>query len=120
MADRWGGDTSNQAGGAPNASDPGGMPGWYNGLKSAWNGFTGDPKGVMDAYTKAIQMAGQQGQQTRDWLQGQQQAALAKYGPIQGMFSNMYGTGGIAPAQVPGAGGQPGAIGQTFGGQGAY
>ncbi len=93
-----------------NPNDPGGMPGWYNGLKSGWNAFTGDPKGVMDAYNKAIALAGQQGQETRVWLTGQQSKALAKYGPIQGMFANMYGTGGIAPQQVPGA------IGQTFGG----
>lgn len=81
------------------------------GLGGAWNAFTGDPKGVIAAYNAAISQANQGGQDIKNFLLGQQQKALANYGPLQHMFNTMYGTGGIAPAQVP-----QGAIGQNFSG----
>lgn len=113
--DTGSGDWRGQSAGGSNPNDPGGAAGWYNGLKGFWNSFTGDPQGVMNAYNKAMQMAQTQGETTRNWLEQQQQKALQQYAPIQGIFNQMYGSGGIAPAKVPGA------IGQNFsGGGGGY
>lgn len=82
-----------------------------------WEGIRGNPEDVKAAYDKAMQQSMQMGQQTKNFLMGQQGKALGFYQPIQQLFNNAYGTQGIAAPQVPGQ--TPGVrpFGAMFGGR---
>jgi hypothetical protein len=72
------------------------------GLGDLKNTLEGDPAG----YAKALQglqgQANQQAEKVKNFLLGREQLAQQTYRPMQQLFSNMYGTGGMAPAKAPG------------------
>lgn len=73
------------------------------------NTLEGDPAG----YAKALQglegQANQQAEKVKNFLLGREANAQQIYRPMQQMFGNMYGTGGLMPAKAPQApgGGSP-------------
>lgn len=68
-----------------------------------YNGLRGNPDAIKAAYDQAMQRSQQSGDQIRNFLLGQQAKAQQYYAPMQRMFQNMYGTGGIQAPMVPGA-----------------
>jgi hypothetical protein len=71
-------------------------------LGSLKNTLEGDPASVTAALQKMQQQAIAQGNQIKNFLLGRESNAEQYYQPMRQMFSNMYGTGGIKPFQVPG------------------
>jgi len=84
------------------------LSGGSNPVTDIWNEVRGNPQDIKAAYDQAMARAQQGGQQTKDFLLGQQAKAQQFYAPMQKMFQGMYGTGGIQAPQVPGVpGSQP-------------
>lgn len=78
------------------------------GVGDIYNAVRGDPDAIKAAYDSAIAQSRQSGGEIRDFLQQQKQGAQGFFGPVQAMLQNLYGTGGIRPAQMPGVpGSQP-------------
>ena len=73
------------------------------------NALEGDPNSLSNSLQNLMQTAYAQGDKTKNFLMGQKGNAEAYYKPMQQMFGNMYGTGGVMPGKAPGApgGGMP-------------
>lgn len=76
--------------------------GYERGFDEAKKYLFGDPDAIKQAYEQAMGMSRQMGQESKDFLMGQQAKALQFYAPMQQMFTSMYGTKGMKPAQAPG------------------
>ena len=74
----------------------------------------GDPDAIKSAYDEAMNRSKQMGNESKDFLLGQQQKALAHFAPLQNMFQGAYGTQGIEGPQVPQA---VGPLAQMYGGK---
>lgn len=78
----------------------------------------GDPGAVKKAYDDAMNMSRQMGQESKDFLLGQQGKALQYYQPLQHMFQGAYGTEGIQGPQTPQAApGGAGPLTRMYGGK---
>lgn len=74
----------------------------YEGLMGAKKHFFDDPANkIKGAYDQAIGQSDQDTQKLMDFYMGQQSKAQGYYKPIQNMFSQAYGTGGIQAPQTP-------------------
>lgn len=76
----------------------------------------GDPEATKKAYDEAMNRSMQMGQDTKNFLMGQQGKALNYYAPLQRMFQGAYGTQGIQGPQIPQAPGV-GPLAQMYGGK---
>ena len=72
------------------------------GLSGAANTLEGDPNGLAAQMQQLSNQAQTQGQQVKDFLLSREGNAENYYKPMQQMFGQMYGTGGIKPAMAPG------------------
>lgn len=84
----------------------------YNGgdaLGGLKNSIEGNPAAASSGMNALMQQAFTQGNKINQMLQSEKGGSLAYYKPMQQMFGNMYGTGGLMPAKAPGApgGGMP-------------
>lgn len=68
-----------------------------NPIDSLWNTAKGDPEGIKKAYDAAMGQNATNTQQLREQLAQGQQKALGYYAPIQSLYQNAYGTGGLKP-----------------------
>lgn len=66
------------------------------------NALEGDPNSLVSALNGLMQTAYQRGDQTKNFLMGREANAEQYYRPMQQMFGNMYGSGGMMPAKAPG------------------
>lgn len=71
----------------------------------------GDPEAIKAAYDAMMGTAKEMTGETRKFLGDKQQQALSYFAPMQRMFQNAYGTGGLIPQ---GQGVRP--FGQMYGG----
>ena len=76
----------------------GGLPS----VSSILNGLEGDPNGLSAQLQKLSDQAYSQGNEVKNFLLGRESNAEKYYSPMQQMFGQMYGTGGIMPAKAPG------------------
>ena len=67
----------------------------------------GDPNSIKHAYDQAMQMSQQMGQQTKDFLMGQEGKAQQYFGPIQNMYRSAYGAQGMQAPMIPQSPGGP-------------
>jgi hypothetical protein len=66
------------------------------------NTLEGDPNSLESTLGKLQQTSLAQGNQIKDFLLGREQNAENYYQPMRQMFSDMYGTGGMPAAKIPG------------------
>jgi len=71
-------------------------------LSSLANTLEGDPSGLSSQLQGLSNQAYGQGQQVKNFLLSREGNAEQYYKPMQQMFGQMYGTGGIQPAKAPG------------------
>lgn len=65
------------------------------------NALEGDPAGYATALKGLQDTANTQAEKVKNFLLGREQNAQQTYRPMQQLFANMYGTGGLMPAQAP-------------------
>lgn len=71
-------------------------------LSSIMNGLEGDPNALASQLQKLSTQANSQGNQVKNFLLGRESNAEQYYHPMQQMFNQMYGTGGVMPGKAPG------------------
>lgn len=80
----------------------------YNGTGSQLlNSLEGNPTGVSASLQQLANQAYGQGQQVKNFLLGREGNAEQYYRPMQQMFGQMYGTGGVMPGKAPQGPGSP-------------
>lgn len=80
----------------------------YMAIKGAKNYFFDDPANqVKQAYDQAAGQSQQNMKQLTDFYMQQQAKAQGFYKPLQNMFNQAYGTGGIEAPQTPQSPGMP-------------
>lgn len=84
-------------------SNPGGFLGTGSSISGSGiaNTLEGNPQGYAAALQGLVSTANQQADQVKNFLLGREQQAQQYYAPMRQMFGQMYGTGGIKPAQAP-------------------
>lgn len=72
-----------------------------SGVKSIYNGLTGNPDAVKAAYDKQIQASKENAAQMQQFLMGREAQAQGIYGPLQHMFTSAYGSEGLQAPEIP-------------------
>lgn len=81
-----------------------------NPLSGLTNTLEGDPAGYANALKGLQGQANAQAEKVKNFLLGREASAQQIYRPMQQMFGNMYGSGGLTPAKAPQAPGGGGAF----------